>query len=35
MLKFAWKLAAAATVLAGVALGTTAQAQDGQKTFYL
>ncbi|RVA04377.1 ABC transporter substrate-binding protein, partial [Mesorhizobium sp. M7A.F.Ca.US.001.02.1.1] len=35
MLKFALKLAAAATLLAGVSLSAPAMAQDGQKTFYL
>ena len=35
MLKFALKLASAAAVLASVALGSPALAQDGQKTFYL
>ena len=35
MLKLALKLAVAATVLAGVAFGSAAQAADGQKTFYL
>ncbi|RVB40504.1 ABC transporter substrate-binding protein, partial [Mesorhizobium sp. M7A.F.Ca.CA.004.05.1.1] len=35
MLKFGLKLAAAATVFAGIAFASPAMAQDGQKTFYL